>query len=164
MAAGCAGRQKYAATVQHVQPGEEAPLKLTLSPAEQTEVRRILRSVAEGEEPVNPPAAAPRGMRFIDVPNAVRAACAEVEMAVVSTQRIEKGGGGGGGYKFALKTIEDWPAELVVMRTDDDRIYQATATVGRFEDRVARAERLLDALQKQMRAFGAKPRFNRDNP
>ena len=85
---------------------------------------------------------------------------AEAEMAVLSTQRIEEGKGG---YRFALKTIEDWPAELVVMRTDDERIYEAAATVGRFEDRLIRAERLLDALQRQMLAFGAKRRFDRDD-
>ena len=157
--AGCAGPQPYAA-VGHRTVAEEGPQwKQVLNPQEQAEVQRILRSVAAGEEPVNPPAPAPLGMRFSDVPDAVNAACADVEMAVVSTVRI---GDRNGGYRFILKTIEDWPAELIVMPTGDGKIYQDTAKVGRFGDHTERAERLREALRKQMLAFGAKRRFNRD--
>ena len=108
---------------------------------------------------MNPPAPAPLGMRFSDVPDAVNAACADVEMAVVSSAKVEKGKGG---LRFELKTIEDWPAELIVLRTGDGGVYEATAKVGRFGDHTERAGRLREALRKQMLAFGAKRRFNRD--
>jgi hypothetical protein len=156
--AGCWDPQPYA-TLGHRTVAEDGPaMKQVLSPAEQTEVRQILRSVAAGEEPVNPPAPAPLGMRFSDVPEAVRTACAAVEMAVVSSEPVEEGRGG---LRFALKTIEDWPAELTVMRTGDEGVYEAIAKVGRFGNHTERAEALLEALQRQMHAFGAKRRFNR---
>jgi hypothetical protein len=159
-ATGCAGRQPYAAASHQTVAEDGPPAKQVLSPQDQAEVRRILRSVAAGEEPVDPPAPAPLGMRFSDVPDAVGAACAEVEMAVVSSERIEDGKAG---LRFSLKTIEDWPAELIVLRTGNEGVYEATAKVGRFGNHTERAEALLEALQRQMLAFGAKRRFNRDD-
>lgn len=98
---------------------------------------------------------AEKGVRWSDVPVAVAYACDEAEMAVVQT--IKKPSA----YEFRLRTIEGYPGELAVWQADDDRIYQATATIGHYGDRTHRAQQLLKAFEHQMRAFGKKRKFDR---
>ena len=141
--------------------GEEQAWKRVLTPAEQTQVKAALQTVARGHTAVSPPAPAPPeqgGMRWADVPAAVTAACNDVEAAVVATA----GGEEEGWYLFDIRTIEDWPGALAVERVDGPGVYRTEAEIGRFPDepaRRARAEALLAALAARMKAFGAKRAF-----
>ena len=67
-------------------------------------------------------------------------------------------------YTFRLKTVEDRPAELIVRRRNDYRVYDATATVGRFANDHRRADALLTAFDQMRRAFGRKRDFNDQAP
>jgi hypothetical protein len=94
--------------------------------------------------------------RWSDVPNAIRWAVAPegVEMGLIDTHELP------GGYVFDLVTIEGWPATLTVLRTNDTRVYEASAEVGRFADIIDRGDRaaaLVHAFEEWMAALGAKP-------
>lgn len=111
-----------------------------------------MTAVAGDHLPVDPPRPAEHGVRWTDVPIAMEYASAAVEMAV--TRRTEEADR----YVFELKTVDDRPGRMTVRRTDNDRIYEAEATVGRFDlanDRIL-AERLLAAFDRQMHQFGKK--------
>ncbi len=134
--------------------------RLVLTQADQTEVLAALRSITQDRALVNRPRPAPGGIRWSDVPLAAEWAVGEVgvEMAIVNTVRHNDG------YTFQLKTVEDRPAELIVRRRLDQRVYDATATVGRFADDHQRADALLRAFDRMMRAFGRKRGFNDQEP
>jgi hypothetical protein len=135
---------------------EEQRTRQVLDPDDQAVVWRTFRSLAEGHDPVNPPRTPAQGMAWEDVPAAVAAACDDIEAAVMSVDESEDQ------YLYTLRTVEDWPGELLVRRADDRRVYVAQAWIGLFPDdpaRVARAEALLDALERQLRAYGRKTRF-----
>jgi len=131
---------------------EEQKQKLTLSAVDRTRIGRALAKLAGGHDAVDPPRAAPLGVRWRDVPLAMHYATAEVEMAIART--VEQAGG----YTFVIRTIDDRPGAIVVRQTGDDRIYEARATIGRFEDAAAAAA-LEAAFDRQMRAFGKKRWF-----
>lgn len=130
--------------------------RLVLTQADRAEILAALRSITQDRSLVNRPRPAPGGLRWSDVPQAVEWAVGEigVEMAIVQTLSDDER------YTFHLKTVEDRPAELMVRRRDDARVYDATATVGRFADDHQRAEALLAAFDRMMRAFGRKRGFN----
>lgn len=131
-----------------------------LSSSERARVLASMRSVAEGQQPVNPPAKAPRGVRWSDIPKAVGAACnvGGVEMAVVRTSTEPDR------YGFELKTIESWPAGLVIVRGDGDAVYEiGEVWVGRFPnqpDRKERAQKLVEAFEEKLKELGALRWFN----
>jgi hypothetical protein len=150
---GC--RRPYAASSNLRLTPQEQQQKLTLDAEEQAAVLAAMQSVTVGQRPVDPPARAPAGKRWSDVPLAVEYACDEAEMAVL--EMIEEDDGRR--LRFRLRTVEDWPGELVVRRAEPEAIYTAEAWVGRFPDQPARLERrdrLLAALEHYMEAFGAK--------
>ena len=150
---GC--QRPYAASSNLRLTPDEQQQKLTLNKEEQAAVLAAMQNAAEGQGPLEPPARAPSGKRWSDVPLAVEYACDEAEMAVI--EMIEEDDGRR--LRFRLRTVEDWPAELVVCRAATSDIYTAQAWVGRFPDRPARIERrdkLLAALEHYMEAFGAK--------
>lgn len=134
--------------------------RAVLTPAHRAEMRSALRSIAHGRILVDRPGPAPGGLRWSDVERAAAEAVGElgVEMAILETQAHDDG------YTFRLKTIEDRPAQLTVRRRDDGRVYEATATVGRFADDQQRADALLAAFDRMMRAFGRKRGFNDEEP
>lgn len=134
--------------------------KLVLTRADQAEILAALRSITQDKTLVNRPRSAPGGLRWSDVEQAAKWAVAAVgvEMAIVSTLLDDDG------YTFQLKTIESRPAELIVRRRDDYRVYDATATVGRFADDHQRADALLRAFDQMMRGFGRKRGFNDQAP
>lgn len=148
--AGCGGTKEPAVASNRVLVPGDDQAGIILDTAKQTEVRRILRSVAADYRPESPPVLVARGMHFDDVPGAVRGACNDAEMAVVSSSRTDEG------HTFNIRTIEGWPATLTVSPTNDDTVYEATVIVGRFGDHAERADDLLTALEKQMRAYGRK--------
>ncbi len=149
--------QPQAVVSIHTLPTQE---KLVLTRADQAEILAALRSITQGKTLVNRPGPAPGGLRWSDVEQAAKWAVAEVgvEMAIVSTSLDDVG------YTFQLKTLEARPAELIVRRRDDYRVYDATATVGRFADDHQRAEALLRAFDQMMRGFGRKRGFNDQSP
>jgi hypothetical protein len=158
--AGCAGSpQAPAAASNHDLTPDEARQKKVLSDDDRARLLAAMRTVAEGHEPVNPPAPAPGGMRWSDVPAAVAAACGASEMAVRRTVREQ----GGVRIRFELRTIEEWPGELIVDRVEGPATYRAEARIGRFPDEpecLGRAEKLLDQLAISMRRLGRKRGFN----
>lgn len=134
-------------------PGPANPLP---SEDEKQEVVTALESAVEGRASAYElRMAGPRG-RWEDVPDAVRWAIVEegVEMGLIDTRAFPWG------YIFELETVEDWPATLTVRATGDNRIYEATAEVGRFPDllpeREERARALLEAFDNWMADLGAK--------
>ena len=152
-AAGCE-RPPYAAASNLRLTPEEERARLLLSEEDQAAVLAAMQTAAEGG-PGDPPAPAPHGKRWSDVPQAVAAACNDVEMAVVDV--IE--GEGGDVLRFRLLAAEGWPGEVVVRRLPPPDIYAAEASIGRFPDkpaRIERAERLLEAIDRYLQAFGAK--------
>jgi hypothetical protein len=130
-------------------------MRLVLDEQDQAAVLAALHGAAEGEGPGEPPAAAPHGIRWSDVPQAVAAACNDVEMAVVETTEEE----GGDVLRFRLLAAEGWPGEVVIRRLPPPEMYGAEASIGRFPDKPARrerAQRLIQAVDRYLKAFGAK--------
>ncbi len=134
-----------------------------LTPAQQAEVMRSLKTIAAGATVVNPPAPAPHGVRWSEIPQALAWACDEdgVEMTIVETHQDIYG------YDFTLRTIESWPARLVIGHGRGEQVYEITeVSVGRFPDNPERVERgaaLVKAFEKWLRTMGARKRFN-DQP
>ncbi len=147
---------------------QEQRQKLLLSEADQVEVLAAMRSIAVGRTVVNPPAPAPLEMRWSDVPRAVAAACSEqgIEMAVVHTEvlmAVVHSKEAPYVYRFHLRTVEDWPGELIVCRVGGATVYVADGWIGRFPENPKHIEQknnLLAALRRQMKAFGRKRGFN----
>ena len=71
------------------------------------------------------------------------------------------------GYDFTLRTIEDWPARLVVRHGGGERVYEITeVSVGRFPENPERVERgrlLVEAFETRLRVLGARKKF-KENP
>ena len=65
-------------------------------------------------------------------------------MAIVTTRRRDDEQ-----WVFELRTVEDKPVALRVEKTNDDRIWQATASVGLFKNDIKRRDELLDAFQEK---------------
>ncbi len=134
-----------------------------LSPRQQAEVMRSFKSLAAGTTAVNPPAPAPHGVRWSEIPQALVWACNEdgVEMVIVQTNQDLDG------YEFILRTIEDWPAKLVIGHGRGEQVYEITeVSVGRFPDNPDRVERgaaLVKAFETWLRTMGAKRKLN-DRP
>ena len=134
-----------------------------LSPRQQAEVMRSFEAIAAGATVVDPPAPAPRGVRWSEIPQALAWACNEegVEMTIVETHQDIFG------YDFRLRTIEDWPARLVIGHGRGEQVYEITeVSVGRFPDdpeRVERGSALVEAFEMWLRKMGARKKFN-DQP
>jgi len=135
---------------------EEQTRKLTLTASDQRRIRKTLVELAAGHIPVSPPGPALLGVRWRDVPLAMFYAAAEVEMAIARTVVQADS------YAFSLRTVDDRPGRIVVRRTGDDTVYEARASIGRFDDDIAASEALAAAFDRQMRAFGRKRQLAHD--
>ena len=161
---GCAKKHPPAVVSNQVlEPGEENQ-KAILTASDQSEALAAMQS-GTGRPPRNAerPGRAPQGVRWSDIPLAVSAACDElgVEMAVIrETEEPDR-------FVFELRTIEGWPAGLVIRRGASGGrggVYDVEDVwVGRFPDdpaRVARGEALVKAFRKHLKRLGAQDWFN----
>jgi len=154
---GCGQPQGPAASRLELTP-EEPPQKAVLTEREQGEVLAVMRACVQENEAIDPPRPAALGKRWSDIEDAVYYACEDVEAAVMGTTRREDGRL----LVFRLRTIEDWPGELLVRRTDDVNVYHAEVWFGRFPDdpkHAARRDALIAALERNLCAFGLKRKF-----
>ncbi len=146
------------------EPGQPGRPDQVLTPGQERASLAALRSVAEGERAVNPPGPAPGGLRWSDVPAAVSAACDDPGVEMVIVQTIATPPEDPQRYRFVLRTIEDWPGELVIRRARGQPVYEIeSVSVGRFPSDPARRERaraLAQAFEKHLEAFGRKAWFN----
>jgi len=147
--AGC-GPRHFAAESNQVLVPAETNEKKVLSTADQATLESEFRRLGDGHQPTRSPAAAAHGKRWSDLQSAVSVACAETEMAVVRKTEHDWG------VECQLRTIEDFPGQLIIKRTNDDRVYEATATIGRFQDHCDRAAQLVASIEKHMLEFGKK--------
>ncbi len=138
-------------TVSTLQPltPEEVGRKNVLNGQEQARIEASFQHLGVGHALVNPPVRSEK-VRWSDLPLAVQYAADDAEMVVAQTIEHDWG------MEYHLRTIEDFPATLLVRRTADDHIYTASATVGLWEDHSDRAAELLNALDVQMKAFAGK--------
>lgn len=98
-------------------------------------------------------------VRWSDLEAAVSYACDDAEVAVVETTERE----GGDEFVFRIRTVEDWPGEIVVRRVDPPKVYRAEVSIGRFSGEHAdRCDRLLRAIDARMRSFGRKRKYPGD--
>lgn len=163
---GCRGSPAplLASRIHPLADGEDR-LVPELDPARRREVLDALGDLAAGRESSAAPGPrpAPAGtVRWSDVPLAVTAACRDAETAVVRTVEEETGQR----YRFRLRSIEDWPGELVVRRVDGPPGYTAEAWFGYFPEHppcAARTTALLSALSARLKAYGTKRGFD-DGP
>ncbi len=131
-----------------------------LTAAQKARILAALESVDFGEVEPDPPGKAPLGVRWSDIPLALRNAANEtgVEMVIVTTE-VEPDR-----YVFNLKTIESWPGRLVIRRAGRGRVYEIEEVwIGRFPkepQRVARSDKLVDAFEKELERLGALVWFN----
>jgi hypothetical protein len=149
--AGCA-HDPPAAQVEHVHETGEPVYTRTMTDVQVQSIEQAFDSLAAGKTAVERPAPA-QGMRWSDVPMAVVYACDDIEAAVVQSSEHDWG------WEFTIRTVEDWPGTLQVRHTADPHAYTASATIGIYGDRTKRAQALLDALDKQLRAFAKKPQL-----
>jgi hypothetical protein len=133
-----------------MEPGDELAVR-QLTPAEDRAALNAMRSVVGGD--VERPTPARYGMRFDDVPEAVRLACNEVDMAILRKSESPDHNT----WTFQLVTIRDEPGEMIVERRDAPEIVSAHATVGSFKQRERDAKALIEEFYRQLRALGAKP-------
>jgi hypothetical protein len=156
-------------------PGEENQ-QVTLAASHQAEAVAVMQATTGRPETADRPARAPRGVRWSDVPLALANACDEegVEMTVVrarayDAQDVEMTGTRTRDeqphkYVFDLRTVENWPGQLVVRRGDGGQVYDITeVSIGRFPDdpdRVDRAEALVKAFKEQLERLGDQAWFN----
>ena len=150
--AGCVcGCARYAAESNQLFNEEADSSAVTiLDTHELSAVEKAIGQAAADHIPVRTPHPATYGVRWSDVPNAVVYALDEVEMAVVSKREHDWG------WEFQILSVEDDPGTLLVKRTNDERVYEATATIGGLIVQTERAQVLLNEFDKQMLAFGRK--------
>jgi hypothetical protein len=154
---GCA-RPPAVCSNQVLEPAEAGSWR-TLTAGEQRQNLAAMRETVEGLPPGARPAPAPQKVRWSDVEGAATAALDDVEAASVCTERSPDGRT----IRFLLRTVEDWPGELVVTRVDDGRVYEARAWIGLFPampQRLDRRDALLEAFARRMEELGRLPWFN----
>jgi len=134
------------------QPEDDSPTKGVLSASDQHDIEVAFAGATNGQPAGRAPEPSPV-VRWSDVPLALAYACDDAEMAIVEADESDEV------CRYRLVSVEDWPGTMIVTRTDDSRVYKATATVGVFGDHADRAARLVDALEKQLTAFAKKRRF-----
>lgn len=127
-----------------------------LADDEQAEVHRVLRSIAAGAEPVNPPRPADHP-RWGDVPLALGLACERLEIAVVTVSHNTDE------WQCSLRTINARPGRFVIRRDAKRGPYAIDVSIGWFPDENNSLEsRLIDTFEATWQELAEVPRF--DNP
>ena len=127
-----------------------------LTARQQAESVKAIKGVAAGHKVVHRPAPAALGVRWSEIPRAVKWAGGQagVEMVITDTDETPDE------YRFEMLTIEHWPAGLVIVRGQGDRVYEVeSAWVGRFPEapeHVARAALLVSHFEARLRVLGAR--------
>lgn len=163
--AGC-GAKKTAAYKSNVVLPQEASNGVPgradqdLSQGQRSRVLADMRAVAAGHQAVDPPGRAPDGVRWADIPLALRNAGREAGIELVAvTTRVEPDR-----YVFTLKTVEQWPGRLVIRRAGEGKVYEIEEIwLGRFpQEKVQqqRAEKLVKAFEKELKRLGGIEWFN----
>ena len=148
---GCSSKPNPLASNVSYGPDDRFATRI-LNRAERQQVIEIMQESVEG--PTDQPARPARyGVRWSDIPLAANMATKTLEMAVLSIDDEEDGEL----KRIKIVSIGEMPAELLVRRMPPPTIYQATATVGLFDDQTELANRLVKEFGSAMRAFGAKP-------
>ena len=158
--AGCASPPPAVTTNLTLTDGE-AREKTVLTDADRAEIRRAFSDLAAGHRPVNPPAPAEGGIDWNDAVPAARSAVGEVEATVVSVESAPDGSS----HRFLIRTVEDYPGEVVIRRVDGPSVYAAEAWIGRFpnEPRHAeRAQKLVEEIDKELRRLGEQRWFREE--
>ena len=131
-----------------------------LTGRQQTAALKAMKGVSAGHTVVNRPAPAPRGVRWSEIPLAVAWASGQdgVEMTITDTFEIPDE------YQFEFRTIENWPARLVIVQGKDDRVYEVQSVwVGRFPSQpqhVERAALLVSHFEARLRVLGGRKQIN----
>lgn len=155
MSQGCQQKLPPAAASNQVLTPEEGHERRLLTDQQAAEVLAAMRSVAQEHVPADRPHPAPHGIRWSDMHASIIEATIESEMAVTQYELTDKAG------HYLIRTVDGRPGRLEVVRRDDELMYDATASIGRFGDPDAEAM-LLNALRRHLLLFGTKRRFNDD--
>jgi len=152
---GC-GTPPYAAEQRTTVPCE-TPYVARLDAADQRDVRETLVAAAGNHEVTGLSATvaeAERG-RWYDVPAAARRACTALEIGIFGRRRD------GEAIIFTLGTIDDRPGELRIEPRPAPEVFAAEAWIGRFHERAALADELIDEFTRAMADLGRVPQLNR---
>ena len=121
---------------------------------------KAMKGVSAGHTVVDRPAAAPLGVRWSEIPRAVGWACGQAGVEMTITDTFEDPDE----YQFELRTIENWPAGLVIVQGTGDRVYEVESVwVGRFPDepwQVERAALLVSHFEARLRVLGGRKQIN----
>ena len=151
LACGCAETLNPVSTNISYGPDDQFANRV-LSAADRREVLTIMKESVTG--PADDPAVPARyGVRWTDVLLAARAACKDLECAVVSMTEAEDGAV----KRIDIITLDDQPVVLTVERRPEPEIYRASARAGLFENRIELSGRLIERFDVAMRRYGAKP-------
>lgn len=132
----------------------------SLTPDQESTIRSTFRALGEGHAVSSRPTVPAEGWRWSDVVAAAKLAAGDVEAAVMRAREFVDEDGRAG-WRFTVTTIEDWPGELVVVRTEGKAPgYRATATIGLYRDRAERAARFVEAFESRLRALGRVARYD----
>jgi len=133
-----------------------------LDGSERQAVLGIFEALPYGEIGPGPAPATDPPIRWSDLDRAVRQGAPRADAAVLrahlepasaktpeQAQRIV----------YDLMTIDDQPARLVIERRPPPALYTATASVGLLADRTEWAARIVEAVHRELLAFGRVPRL-----
>ena len=159
---GCRRPPPAVSTNEQLEPGERGYDRV-LDESDRQEVMESLARAAKAEQANTGQrdgggeraSSIGRGLRWSDVSLAAATACDEpgVELAIVSVDSSPDH------QHFVLVSVDNRPAELIITRTHDARVYEATARVGWQGSETSRAAALLEAFDRAMNAFGRKRGF-----
>lgn len=152
--AACSPRPDPVTANRRLEPGDEVAVTI-LDERGQAILIESMRAAVRTSDPILP-TAAPHGVRWSDVPNAVADAAGACDLAVVRREETPSG------YRFTLVSNRDEPATLEVTRGNAPGDISATASVGSFAQRPEEAKRLVEEFDRFLRAYGRKPGFGSD--
>lgn len=122
---------------------------LILTPSDERAILAAMREALPGPEEAVAPAR--YGVRWSDVPDAVRWGGNVAEFATYASERVSDDC-----WVYQLISVADEPATLTIRRVPPPKVYEAHAVAGIFGDRQDLVDRLLHEIHLAMLMFGAK--------